>query len=141
MAYDSYLESAHPHLHTRADSQNTNSAKPGHREPAEGFWSGTEGYYVSDVFVAEAKWVNQDVIPSVCEGVEGEEGPVLMRSLDEFFSASRRRESCQRLFLHIEHVAPQLSLLRFGTNIVVLSHRRARHIEPLGKQIRVMSII
>lgn len=42
--------------------------------------------YASDVFVGEKKWVNQDIVPSVCAGIEGEDGPVLMKSLDEFFA-------------------------------------------------------
>lgn len=42
--------------------------------------------YASDVFVGEKKWVNQEIIPNVCAGIEDEDGPVLMRSLDEFFA-------------------------------------------------------
>lgn len=42
--------------------------------------------YASDVFVCEPKWVNQGIIPRVCEGIEGHGGPMLTRSLDEFFN-------------------------------------------------------
>lgn len=42
--------------------------------------------YASDVFVGEKKWVNQEIIPNVCAGIEGENGPVLIKSLDEFFA-------------------------------------------------------
>ncbi|WP_313692147.1 hypothetical protein [Halorarum halobium] len=42
--------------------------------------------YASDAFVGEKKWINQDIIPNVCEGIEGDDGPILMKSLDEFFA-------------------------------------------------------
>ncbi|WP_372479005.1 hypothetical protein ACAH01_09435 [Halomicrobium sp. HM KBTZ05] len=42
--------------------------------------------YASDVFIGEKKWVNQGIIPNVCTGIEDEDGPILMRSLNEFFA-------------------------------------------------------
>lgn len=40
-----------------------------------------------DLFVGKPKWINQQVIPIVCERIDGNEGAVLLKPLDDFFAA------------------------------------------------------
>lgn len=43
--------------------------------------------YTSDIFLSESKWVNQEVIPKACSGIEGLDEPVLVSSFEEFFNS------------------------------------------------------